>query len=43
MDWIERFTGLAPDRGGGGLELQILVIAGIVVALVIGVVRRSRA
>jgi hypothetical protein len=42
MDWIEKLTGFAPDSGGGGLEIQIMVVAGVVIALVIGIARRSR-
>ncbi len=42
MDWIEKLTGLSPDGGAGGLEIQVLVVVGVVVALIVGIARRSR-
>ena len=43
MDWIEKLTGLSPDGGGGGFELQILFIVGLAVAVAVVIARKLRA
>ncbi len=43
MDWIEKLTGFSPDGGGGGFELQILVIVGLAVAAAVVIARKLRA
>ena len=43
MDWIEKLTGLSPDAGGGGFELQILFVVSLAVTVAVVIARKLRA